>query len=256
MSVLDQFRLDGRVAVITGGSKGLGKSIAQAFAEAGATLVLASRHRDECQAALEDLRKLTGCDGLAIACDVTKESSVRKLFDAALKKFGRVDVLVNNAGTNIRHPIEEYPTAVFRTVLDTNLTGAWLCCRAVAPLFKKQRRGACINLGSAMSHVGLPERSAYCAAKAGILGLTRVMALEWAPFNARCNALCPGPFATEINAPLLKNPAKARVVVGSTALNRWAELREIRGAALFLASDASSYVTGASLSVDGGWTAR
>jgi NAD(P)-dependent dehydrogenase (short-subunit alcohol dehydrogenase family) len=256
MNVFDQFRLNGRVAIVTGASKGLGKSIAQAFAEAGASIVLASRHRDECQAALEELRKLTGCDGFSITCDVTKESSVRRLFDAVLKKFGRADVLVNNAGNNIRHPIEEYPTADFRRVLDTNLAGAWFCCRAVAPIFKRQRSGSCINLGSAISHVGLQERSAYCAAKAGILGLTRAVALEWAPFNARCNALCPGPFATEINAPLLKNPAKARVVVGRTALNRWAELHEIRGAALFLASAASSYVTGSSLLVDGGWTAQ
>jgi NAD(P)-dependent dehydrogenase (short-subunit alcohol dehydrogenase family) len=256
MNVLDQFRLDGRVAIITGGSKGLGKSIAQAFAEAGASIVLASRHRDECQTALNELRRLAGCNGLAIACDVTKEAHVKKLFAAVMKKFGRVDVLVNNAGNNIRHPIEEFPIADFRTVLDTNLTGAWLCCRAAAPIFKKQRRGSCVNVASVVGHVGLPDRSAYCAAKAGVVGLTRVMALEWAAFNARCNSLCPGPFATEINAPLLKDPVKARAVVGSTALNRWAEMHEIRGAALFLASDASSYVTGSSLFVDGGWAAK
>ncbi len=193
-----KFRLDDRVAIITGGSKGPGKSIAQAFAEAGASIVPASRHRNECQTALNELRWLAGCNGLAIACDVTKEARVKKLFAAVMKPFGRADVLVNNAGNNIRHPIEEFPIADFRAVLDTNLTGAWLCCRAITPLFKKQRRGSCVNLASVIGHVGLPERSAYCAAKAGVVGLTRVMALEWAAFNARC----PDPFATEINAPL------------------------------------------------------
>ena len=113
-----------------------------------------------------------------------------------------------------------------------------------------------INVGSALSAVGLAERTAYCSSKAGILGLTRTLALEWAPAGVRCNALCPGPFLTEINRPLLKEPEKVQAVVGQTALNRWAELHEIRGAAVFLASDASSYMTGSSLYVDGGWTAR
>jgi NAD(P)-dependent dehydrogenase (short-subunit alcohol dehydrogenase family) len=256
MSVFNQFRLDGRVAIVTGGSKGLGKAMAQALAEAGASVVLCSRHRDECQAALDSIFKVTGCDGLTVGADVTKPAQVRRLFDATMKKFGRVDILINNAGCNIRHPIEEFPEEEFRAVVDASVTASWLCCRAVAPIFKKQKRGSCINLGSVMSYAGLPERSAYCIAKTAVLGLTRVMALEWAPFNARCNALCPGPFATELNAPLLKSPAKTRVVVESTALKRWGDLREIQGAALFLASDASSYVTGSSLFVDGGWTAR
>jgi NAD(P)-dependent dehydrogenase (short-subunit alcohol dehydrogenase family) len=256
MTVLDQFRLNGRVAIITGGSKGLGKSIGQALAEAGASVVLASRHRDECQTALDYLFKITSCDGLAVGADVTKADDVQKLFDATMKKFGRVDVLFNNAGTNTRHLIEEFREEDFRTIVDTSLTAAWLCCRAAAPIFKKQKRGSCINLGSVMSFVALPERSAYAAAKAAILGLTRVMALEWAPFNARCNALCPGPFATEMNTPLLKDPAKASSLVNQTAMKRWAELHEIQGAALFLASDASSYVTGSTLTVDGGWTAQ
>ncbi|MCX7825883.1 MAG: SDR family oxidoreductase [Verrucomicrobiae bacterium] len=256
MSVLDQFRLNDRVAIVTGGSKGLGKSMAQALAEAGASGVLVSRHREECHAALDFLFKISGCDGLAIGADVTKESDVKRVFAATMKKFGRVDVLINNAGNNFRCVIEDFPLEQFRSVVDTSLTAAWLCCRAVAPIFKKQKSGSCINIGSVMSAVGLADRSAYCAAKSAMVGLTRVMALEWAPFRARCNALCPGPFATEINAPLMKDPAKTKWLLDHTAMKRWGDLSEIRGAALFLASDASTYVTGSSLYVDGGWTAQ
>jgi len=256
MSVLDQFRLNDRVAIITGGSKGLGKSMAQAMAEAGATVVLVSRHREECQTALDFLFKISGCDGLAIGADVTKEADVKRVFASTMKKFGRVDILINNAGNNFRCVIEDFPLEQFRSVVDTSLTAAWLCCRAVAPIFKKQKSGSCINIGSVMSAVGLADRSAYCAAKTAMVGLTRVMALEWAPFKARCNALCPGPFATEINAPLMKDPAKTKWLLDHTALKRWGDMSEIRGAALFLASDASTYVTGSSLYVDGGWTAQ
>jgi NAD(P)-dependent dehydrogenase (short-subunit alcohol dehydrogenase family) len=250
------FSLDGRVAVVTGGSKGLGRSMALAFAQAGARTVLVSRHLAEGTAAATELAAATGRESVAMAADVTREEDVARLFAAVSSRFGRIDVLVNNAGVNIRHPIEDYPTAEFRQVLDVNLTGAWLCCRAVAPILKRAKSGSVINLGSALSAIGLPERSAYAAAKAGILGLTRTLALEWAPFGARCNALCPGPFLTEMNRPLLETPEKAREILSQTAFNRWAELHEIRGAAVFLASDASSYMTGAALYVDGGWTAR
>jgi len=230
--------------------------MALAFAQAGARTVLVSRHLAEGTAAATELAAATGRESVAMAADVTREEDVARLFAAVSSRFGRIDVLVNNAGVNIRHPIEDYPTAEFRQVLDVNLTGAWLCCRAVAPILKRAKSGSVINLGSALSAIGLPERSAYAAAKAGILGLTRTLALEWAPFGARCNALCPGPFLTEMNRPLLETPEKAREILSQTAFNRWAELHEIRGAAVFLASDASSYMTGAALYVDGGWTAR
>lgn len=255
-TVRELFSLDGRVAVVTGGSKGLGKSMALALAESGARTVLVSRHLAEGTAAAAEIAAATGRESVALSADVTREEDVTRLFANVSARFGRIDVLINNAGVNIRHPIEEYPTEEFRQVIDVNLTGAWLCCRAVAPILKAAKSGSVINLGSALSAISLPDRSAYAAAKAGILGLTRTLALEWAPFRARCNALCPGPFLTEMNRPLLKTPEKAQAILSQTAFNRWAELHEIRGAAVFLASDASSYVTGSALYVDGGWTAR
>jgi gluconate 5-dehydrogenase len=256
MGVLDQFRLAGRVAVVTGGSKGLGKAMAQAFAEAEASVVLCSRHGDEAAtAAAEIAQAASGTPVLGVAADVTDPTAVEGLVQAAIERFGRIDVWANSAGINIRHPVEEFPVAEFDRIIDVNLRGTWLCCRAVAPVMKAQGRGSVVNVASVLGTIGLRERSAYCASKAGVIGLTRTLALEWAPHGVRCNALCPGPFLTEINAALMTDPEKARAVVGQTAFQRWADLREIQGPALFLASDASSYTTGAVLLVDGGWSA-
>ena len=255
-NTMDLFRLDDHVAVITGGSKGLGLSMAQGLADAGSVTVLCSRNEEDCRAAAGQIEKDSGRKSVGIAADVTDEADVGMLFDRVVEEFGRVDVLVNSAGINLRHRIEAFPVEAFKEVVNTNLTGTWLCCRAVGRVMVDQKRGSVINVGSALSAVGLVERTAYCSSKAGILGLTRTLALEWAHAGVRCNALCPGPFLTEINRPLLSDPDKVQAVIGNTALNRWAELHEIRGAAVFLASDASSYVTGSSLFVDGGWTAQ
>lgn len=255
MNALGQFRLDGRVAVVTGGTKGLGKAMGLALAQAGATVVLCSRHEDEVAAASAELSLATGQAGAGIACDVTAAAAVDALVRGVTDRFGRIDVWINSAGINIRHPVEDFPVGDFERVLDVNLRGTWLCCRALAPLLKKQGSGSVVNVASVLGTIGLRERSAYCASKAGVIGLTRALALEWAPYGVRCNALCPGPFLTEINRALLDDPAKAQAVIGQTAFRRWADLREIQGPALFLASDASSYMTGATLVVDGGWSA-
>ncbi|MBN2450956.1 MAG: glucose 1-dehydrogenase [Lentisphaeria bacterium] len=255
MTTLEQFSLAGRVAVVTGGSKGLGKSMARGFAEAGAGVVLCSRSRDGAEAAAREVREGLEVPCLGLAADVTQATDVDGLVGAVLEHFGRIDVWVNNAGINIRHPIEAFPIDEFERIVAVNLRGAWLCCRAVAGVMKGQRRGSVINVASVLGTVGLAERTAYCSSKFGVVGLTRALALEWAPAGVRCNALCPGPFLTEINHALLSDPAKVQAVVGRTALQRWAELEEIRGPALFLASDASSYMTGAALVVDGGWSA-
>ena len=255
MHVMDQFRLDGRVAVVTGGSKGLGKAMGLALAQAGAAVVLCSRHGDEAEAASAALSAATGQPGAGLACDVTAASAVDALLRTVICRFGRLDVWVNSAGINIRHPVEDFPVADFDRVVEVNLRGTWLCCRALAPILQRQGHGSVINVASVLGTIGLRERSAYCASKAGVIGLTRALALEWAPCGVRCNALCPGPFLTEINQALLDDPAKAKAVVGQTAFQRWAELHEIQGPALFLASDASSYMTGAVLVVDGGWSA-
>lgn len=255
-NVLDFFRLDGRVAIITGGSKGLGRSMALGLAQAGATTVICSRNQDNCELVADEITGKTGQESLGMAMDITRENDVNKVFADVVKKFGQIDVLINSAGINIRNPIEELTLEEFHQVIDTNLTGSWLCCRAAAPVMKENRRGSVINIGSTLSHVGLAERTPYCSSKSGVLGLTRALALEWASSGVRCNAICPGPFLTEMNYPLLKEPDKVKNIIARTALNRWAELHEIRGAALFLASDASSYVTGSVLLVDAGWTTQ
>ena len=254
--VMDLFHLDDHVAIISGGSRGLGKSMALALAQAGATTILCSRHQEACDTAAEELAEKTGQTSLGMAMDVTDKHSVASVFGEVMNKFGRLDVLINSAGINIRHPIEGFSLEECQQVIDTNLTGTWLCCRAAAPVMKAQRYGSVINVGSALSGVGLAERTPYCASKAGVVGMTQVLALEWAESGVRCNVVCPGPFLTEMNKPLLKDPVRTAAVVGQTALNRWAELHEIQGIALFLASPASTYVTGAALYIDGGWTAR
>jgi NAD(P)-dependent dehydrogenase (short-subunit alcohol dehydrogenase family) len=255
-NTMDLFRLDDRVALITGGSKGLGKEIALGLAEAGATTVLCSRHLDECERVAESIAERSGRTSIGIAADVTEEDQVEGMFGQIVDRFGRLDVLVNSAGINVRHPVEQFPPDAFRQVIDVNLTGTWLCCRAAASVMKKQGSGSVINISSVLGHVGLEERTAYCASKAAVVGMTKTLALEWAPSGVRCNALCPGPFLTEINQPLLKTPEKVASLLANTAFNRWGQLHEIRGAAVFLASDASTFMTGSSLLVDGGWTAR
>jgi|tagenome__1003787_1003787.scaffolds.fasta_scaffold20971509_5 NAD(P)-dependent dehydrogenase (short-subunit alcohol dehydrogenase family) len=250
------FSLRGRIALITGGATGLGLSIAHGLAQAGATVVLASRNQSACESSARDVADATGALCAGERLDVTDERDVDAAFDRIVERFGGLDVLVNCAGINVRNAIEEVPLADFDTVLDINLRGSWLCCRAAGRVMRPAGRGSVINLGSALSSVGIAGRTPYCSAKAGVLGLTRAAALEWAGTGLRCNTLCPGPFLTDLNRPLLAQPERAQALVGRTALNRWGELHEIRGAALFLASDASSYVTGTELYVDGGWTAQ
>jgi len=255
MGVMQTFRMDGRVVVVTGGSKGLGKSMATGFCEAGATVVICSRHAEELTAVAGEVSRETGGRCVPRKMDVTVPADVEAAVEAIVSEFGRIDAWVNNAGMNTRYPIEEFPVDEFDAIVEVNLRGTWLCCRSVAPVMKGQGGGAIINVGSVLSTIGLAERTAYCSSKAAILGLTKTLALELAPFGVRCNALCPGPFLTEINAAIAGDPVKVEAVVGQTALKRWAELPEIQGPALFLASDASSYMTGAALYYDGGWSA-
>lgn len=255
-NVMDQFKLEGKVALITGGSKGLGKSMAMGLAQAGATTVICARTEADCEATASEIANETGQESIALAGDVTDEADVDRVFGAVKEKYGQLDVVINSAGINVRYLIEDFPLDEFQKVIDINLTGVWLCCRAAARIMKPQGSGSVINVASALSGVGLPERSAYCSSKAGLIGMTKTLAMEWASSGVRCNALCPGPFLTEINVPLLKEPEKVASLLSLTAMNRWADLEEIRGAGLFLASDASSFMTGASLYLDGGWTAH
>ena len=170
--------------------------------------------------------------------------------------LGPIDILVNNAGVNIRGPVEELSESDWDSVIETNLKAPFLCSRAVGAGMRARRWGRVINLGSILSEIALPGRAPYASSKAGVLGLTRVLALEWAKDGVTVNAICPGPFATDMNRQLLSDPAKYQAFVEKIPLGRWGELDEITGAAVFLASDASSFVTGSALFVDGGWTAQ
>ena len=255
-TVMDQFRLDGRKALVTGGAKGLGKVIARALAEAGADVVVASRTLSDCEATAGEIAQATGRKAHGVSADVSRIGEVSRLVAAAHAAIGPIDILVNNAGINIRGPVEELSEKDWDAVVDINLKAPFLCAREVMPGMMQRGWGRIINLGSIMSVIALPGRAPYAAAKAGVLGLTRVLALECATKGVTVNAICPGPFATEMNKPLLNDPEKYNAFVAKVPMGRWGELHEIAGAALFLASDASSYVTGSALFVDGGWTAQ
>ena len=178
------------------------------------------------------------------------------MVNRVLDVFGRVDILINNAGINIRRPIEQLKESEFDQVIGTNLKGPWLCCRAVAGPMKRQKWGRVINVSSTLGEVGLADRTPYCSSKGGLTLMTRTLALEWAKDGINVNALCPGPFATEINRPLLDDPVARDAMQAKVPLGRWGDPAELGPVAVFLASDASSFVTGATILVDGGYTTQ
>lgn len=254
MAVLDQFRLQGRVALVTGGTKGLGRSMAQGLAEAGAQVAVVSRHADQAAAEAQDLTAATGNSCRGYGCDVTVPEQVEALVAQVLADFGQVDILINNAGMNTRGPIDELTFEQFLEVQAINVNGPWLMCRALAGHMKQRRYGRVINIGSTLSIIALPDRTPYCSSKGAIWQMTRVLALEWAPYGITVNCMMPGPFATEMNLSIKNDPAVYAQFIARIPLGRWAELEEIQGLAVFLASDASSFVTGAGITIDGGWT--
>jgi NAD(P)-dependent dehydrogenase (short-subunit alcohol dehydrogenase family) len=255
-NVMDLFRLDGRSALVTGGARGLGRVMAEALAEAGASVCITSRSIDSARAAAGEIAATTGGRVCGIEAEVTTADGVNRLVDVIHRDFNRVDILVNNAGVNIRGTVGELSESDWDTVLDTNLKGVFLLSRAFGPGMCERRWGRVINLSSMLASIGLPGRAPYAASKAGVVGLTRVLALEWAASGVTVNAICPGPFATDMNRQLLNDPEKYAAFVQKLPVGRWGELHEIKGIVVFLASEASSFVTGAALAIDGGWTAQ
>jgi NAD(P)-dependent dehydrogenase (short-subunit alcohol dehydrogenase family) len=247
-------RLNGRVALVTGGTKGLGKSMAEGLAEAGARVAIISRHAEQAAEVARGITAASGQTCQGYGCDVTVPEQVEMLVANVLADFGQVDILVNNAGINTRGAIDELTLEQFLEVQSINVTGPWLLCRALAGHLKERRYGRIINIGSTLSIIALANRTPYATSKGAILQMTRALALEWAPYGITVNCVMPGPFGTEMNTPIKNDPVAYPQFIAKIPLGRWGELEEIQGLVVFLASDASSFMTGAAITIDGGWT--
>lgn len=245
------FDLTGRVALVTGGSKGLGKAMARGFAEAGANVVISSRHEAELKAAAAEIAAGTKAKVVYFVADMTKRDDVRKLADSALAAMGKVDILVNNAGSNTPQAIDQITDEDWDRIVELNLSSCMALTRALAPQMKERGWGRIIHISSIMGLSSKEQRNAYSATKSALLGLARASALDLGPFGITVNCLAPGPFLTDLPGTLLSDAEKKSFAV-RTALGRWAEPRELAGPALLLASEAGSYITGAVLVVDGG----
>jgi NAD(P)-dependent dehydrogenase (short-subunit alcohol dehydrogenase family) len=251
----DLFKLAGRVALVTGGSKGLGKAMARGLAEAGADIVISSRHEDELRPALEEILHGTGRRGIYIVADMCRRDDARRVAATALEKMGRVDILINNAGTNTPQPVDQIKDEDWDRVMEINLHSIMILTRALVPQMKARRWGRIIHISSVMALVANPGRSLYCATKAALMGMARAGALELGTHGITVNCIAPGPFLTDLPGKLLSQ-AEKDAMARMTAMNRWADPKELVGPALLLASEAGSYITGETLVVDGGFVAR
>jgi len=248
------FELKGRVAIVTGGNGGIGLGMARGLAGAGASVVVVGRNAAKSDAAVRELGKL-GAEAMAVSADVSEEAAVNRLVSAARERFGRIDILINNAGTNIRKALHEYSLDEWHRVMNTNLTSAFLCSRAVHPEMKAAGGGKVINIGSMMSIFGASFSPAYGASKGGIVQLTKSAAIAWAPDNIQVNAVLPGWIDTELTQGARREvPWLHESVLKRTPARRWGAIEDMAGVAVFLASSASDFVTGTFIPVDGGYS--
>ena len=249
------FDLTGRVALVTGGNKGLGKAMARGFAEAGADVVIASRHESELKTALEEILAGTGRRGAYCVTDVSVRDEVKKLAQFALEKMGKVDILVNNAGMNAPQAIDAITDETWDRVLEVNLSSVMALTRELVPQMKERRWGRVVHISSIMGQTSKEKRNVYSATKAALIGMVRATALDLGPFNVTANCIAPGPFLTDMPMSVLSD-AEKQAFADRTALGRWAQPRELVGPVLMLCSEAGSYMTGQTIFVDGGWLAR
>ena len=248
--------LTGRFALITGASKGLGKAMALALAEAGATVALVSRDATKLNEVAAEIRTRGG-RAEVFAADVTDEAAVARVREEFTAKCGgALHILINNAGINIRKPVTDFTLEEWNRVIHTNLTSAFLLCRDFIPMMRGHGYGRVINMTSMMAHVSLPGRTAYSASKTALLGFTRALALELAPDKITVNGISPGPFATEMNKPLMENAELNAQFVSKIPLGCWGRVEDIGQLALYLCSENAGFITGTDILIDGGWTAQ
>jgi NAD(P)-dependent dehydrogenase (short-subunit alcohol dehydrogenase family) len=247
--------LAGKVALVTGASKGLGKAMALALSQSGAKLALSSRDEKLLAETAVAIAAQNG-EAAVFPCDVSDEAQVVALEKAVAARFGRIDILINNAGINLRKPITEFTLEQWNRVQTTNVTGAFLMCRSFIPHLKGRGYGRILNLTSMMSHVSLPGRTAYSTSKAALLGFTKALALELAPDAITVNGISPGPFATEINKPLMENAELTQFFLSRIPVGRWGKPEDIGQLAVYLCSEAAGFITGTDIVIDGGWTAQ
>ena len=255
MNVKQLFDLSGRVAIVTGGAAGLGLQMAEALAEMGSSVVLCARKKDRCEQAAKDLAEL-GVKTMALGCDVRNPASIREVVDRSAAEFGRIDILINNAGVSWGAPVEEMPLEAWNKVIETNLTGTFLFSQAAGKIMLRQRRGKIINIASVAGFRGAPPElpaSGYHASKGGVIAFTKDLACKWAGHNINVNAIAPGWFPTHMSEVVIERNKEA--FLKRIPLGRFGSENDLKGAAVFLASDASDFVTGHVLVVDGGQTA-
>jgi NAD(P)-dependent dehydrogenase (short-subunit alcohol dehydrogenase family) len=255
MSYYKGLSLDGKKALVFGGTSGLGKSIALGLAEAGADVVPVSRRAEEVAKAASEIRSL-GKATLELTADVTRREDVQRVADAMVKEMKRIDILVNSAGMTKRTPSLEFADEDWERILNVNLKGTWLACQIVGRVMRDQQYGRIINIASIGSFQSLHEAAPYCASKGAVAMLTKALGAEWTKYNIAVNAIAPGVFETPLNTKLINEAARKKSILSHTPMQRFGTLEEIHGAAIFLASDAARFVTAEIIAVDGGFMAQ